>query len=150
MIDKKYIHIFREGKNRPLFGRLAELEYKEIYEPLDLGLQFKEMLKQKILSEQEEDFQLEISDLRLIISAIEKKIEKLLKEPDFNPFKEELREFFPSQYSSYPFNFKGTTYYLYTKGSEFYIDSLINDYKIRLDYFTECINNNKVIKYEFR
>ena len=54
-----------------------------------------------------------------------KKIEDCLKHPDFNPFKEKLRERFPNQYGSQPFKYKETTYYLYHKGREFYIDSLI-------------------------
>jgi hypothetical protein len=94
-----------------------------IYSDLQINTNLKESIKKRIDSKK--DFEISVSELQLIVPSFDKRIEELLKHPDFNPFKEELRAKFPEQYGNQPFEYKRTTYYLYHKGREFYIDALI-------------------------
>lgn len=102
-------------------------------------------LKDRIVSEV--DFEITVDELKELVPVLEEKIEQLLKHPDFNPFKENLRKKFPAQYESEPFNYKGTIYYLYSKGREFQIDRdlyNISEFKRRIEKHIEA---GKSLKY---
>ncbi|PKW20873.1 hypothetical protein [Flavobacterium lindanitolerans] len=99
------------------------------YSELQINDSLKESIKKRIDSKK--DFEISVSELKLIAPSFEKRIEELLK----HPFKEKLRLKYPEQYGSQPFVYNGTTYYLYHKGREFYIDGLI--YKVL--YFKKLV-----------
>lgn len=145
---EKYIYIVRKREKRPLICSLAEYEYSDIYEKLDISKKLKQEIKDKIFLKK--NFIIEIPILKILVHALEVKIEELLKHPDFDPFKEELRSRFPAQYSSYPFEYKGVIYYLYYIGRNFYIDNLISEYSKRSLIMKELIQLNEPLEYTFK
>ncbi|WP_452219429.1 hypothetical protein, partial [Lacinutrix salivirga] len=68
----------------------------------------------------------------------------------FNPFKELLREQYPKQFGNEPFKFNGITYYLYNKGSDFYIDHKIRDFDKRIKLIDYFLDKGEAMKYTFR
>ncbi|WP_452219679.1 hypothetical protein, partial [Lacinutrix salivirga] len=122
----KRIYIFKEENNRPIIGRTNNGEYENTYASLNIPDSLKQQLKEKIFSE--EAFEVSKEDMKTLKQAFYKKIEELVEHPDFNPFKELLREQYPKQFGNEPFKFNGITYYLYNKGSDFYIDHKIRDF----------------------
>lgn len=143
---KPYYLIFNT-QNKFISGLDLTRSYNDFVD-LEINLNLKESIKQRIYAEQ--DFELTVQELQQVVVSLDKRIKDLLKHPDFNPFKEELREKFPNQYGSQPFEFKGVTYYLYHKGKEFYVDSLIYGVigfkKIIKDY----VSANKPLKYIYK
>lgn len=121
MNNEKYLqNVFDKGlKYGPIIKQYFIEECKT--------LQISSTIQNKVIENvsKDDNFEITILEMQSILPALEKKITELLKHPDFNPFKEKLREKFPEQYGSQPFEYKGTTYYLYHKGREFYIDSQI-------------------------
>ena len=115
---------------------------------LKLNSTIEESIKQRIYAEQ--DFEVTVQELQQILPTFDKRIEDLLKHPDFNPFKEELRQRYPEQYGSQPFKFKGTTYYLYHKGREFYVDSMIYGALGFKKLIEDHIIANKPLKYVYK
>jgi len=144
-MDSYYLIFNTAGK--VISGPDLEQAYNK-YSVLDISTFLKETIKSRIYSKQ--NFDISISELQLIKPVFDKRIEELLKHPDFNPFKEKLREKFPEQYGSQPFEHKGTTYYLYHKGREFYIDSLIYSTLNFKELVEEHIKANKPLKYVFK
>ncbi|WP_452219677.1 hypothetical protein, partial [Lacinutrix salivirga] len=120
------VYIFKEDNNRPIVGTEPKYEYEETYESLNISNNLKQNLKQNLFSE--EAFEVSKEDMKTLKQAFYKKIEELVKHPNFNPFKELLREQYPKQFGNEPFKFNGITYYLYNKGSDFYIDHKIRDF----------------------
>jgi hypothetical protein len=141
---KPYYLIFNT-KNKLVGGCDFEDAYRQISQ-LEINISYKEMLKQKIYTGK--DFEISTIELQTINIAFENRIDKLLKDKDFNPFKEELRKRFPTQYGSQPFEYKGTTYYLYSKG--FPIDELISRTIIFKNLVEEHINANMPLKYVYK
>ena len=128
------------------YSNIVKHFFIEEINEFDLGYS----LKVKILSKvnNKENFELPLKELNEILPVLDKKIEELLIHPDFNPYKEILREKFKEQYESYPFHFKGRTYYLYSK--TFPIDSLIeriNDFKFVIK---EHIKRQIQLKFVFK
>lgn len=116
------------------------------FENLKISNLLKENIRTNINTNQ--SFEIPLLDFNEIQIALDQRIEELLKHPDFNPFKEELRQRFPEQYGSQPFEFHGKTYYLHTK--TFPIDSLIDriiDFKELLE---EHLKANKPLKYLYK
>ena len=121
MNNEKYLqNVFDKGLN---YGPIIKQYFIEECKTLQIS----SILQDKVIENVSKDknFEITILEMQGILPALEEKIIELLKHPDFNPFKEKLREKFPEQYGSQPFEYKGITYYLYHKGREFYIDSLI-------------------------
>jgi hypothetical protein len=143
---KPYYLIFN-SKNKLFSGPDLERAFNR-YSDLAINSILKESIKQRIYSEQ--DFEITMQELQEILPTLDKRIEELLKQPDFNPFKEELRQRFPQQYGNQPFEYKGTTYYLYHKGREFYIDSLIYGVLGFKKLVEEYIKANKPLKYVYK
>ena len=116
------------------------------------NLKINDFLKIKIKNniEQNSNFEVPMIDFNQLLNALENRIEKLLNHPDFNPFKEKLRERFPDQYGSQPFKYKGTTYYLYHKGREFYIDNLIINTLGFKELVEAHLKANKPLKYIYK
>jgi len=119
-----------------------------IYSKLKIAPKLKEVIKQRIYSEK--NFEIDVEKLQILIPALNQRIEELLKHSDFNPFKEELRERFPEQYGNEPFVYEGITYYLYNKGREFYIDSLIYNTLFFKELLEEHVKLNKPLKYVYK
>ncbi|KFF09370.1 hypothetical protein [Chryseobacterium luteum] len=125
----------------------ATLDFiKEPFLNLNISSDLKNNILQRIDAEQ--DFGITVSELHEILPTLDTRIEELLKHPDFDPFKEEKRKRFPQQYGSEPFEYKGITYYLYSKLNP--IDSLIN----RIIGFKKLIEEhtavNKPLKYVYK
>ena len=70
-------------------------------------------IKELIMAEK--DFSLNIEALKSLKIAIEERIDLLLKDDNFDPFKKELIKENIQEYSYYPFEWKGTRYYLYPR-----------------------------------
>ncbi|UEQ75365.1 hypothetical protein [Chryseobacterium arthrosphaerae] len=134
-------------KNKLVSGLDTERLFKE-YSELGISLELKEDIKQRIYAEQ--DFEVTVQELQQILPTLDKRIEELVKHPDFNPFKEELRKRYPEQYGSQPFKFNGTTYYLYHKGREFYVDSLIYGVLGFKKLIKDHIAANKPLRYVYK
>jgi len=115
---------------------------------LKLNPAIEESIKQRIYAEQ--DFEVTVQELQQILPTLDKRIEELVKHPDFNPFKEELRKRYPEQYGSQPFKFKGTTYFLYHKGREFYVDSMIYGALGFKKLIEDHIAANKPLRYVYK
>lgn len=136
------------------FYLVFNLDNKRIYSANtdyvhDFFMQYniEEDLKKSILKriDKEADFEITVSELIKIKPVLEEKIDQLILDVNFNPFKERLRRFYPLQYGSDPFVWKNITYYLYIKTN--HIDSQIsetNRFLKRIEYF---INHNNSIKY---
>jgi hypothetical protein len=118
------------------------------YNNIDINNNLRTKIKNSIA--ENSNFEIPISDFKPLLNALERRVEELLKHHDFNPFKEKLREQFPEQYGSQPFEYKGTTYYLYHKGREFYIDSLIYGVLGFKELIEEHIKSNKPLKYVYK
>jgi hypothetical protein len=143
---KSYYLVFNTN-NKLIFGTDLESTYKRFSE-LKIKADLKDSIKNRIYAKN--DFEITVQELQEILLNFDVQIENLLKHPDFNLFKEELRKRFPEQYGSQPFEFKGTTYYLYHKGREFYIDSLIYSALGFKKLIEEHISANKPLKYVFK
>ncbi|WP_027381234.1 hypothetical protein [Chryseobacterium daeguense] len=115
---------------------------------LKLNPAIEESIKQRIYAEQ--DFEVTGQELQQILPTLDKRIEELVKHPDFNPFKEELRKRYPEQYGSQPFKFKGTIYYLYHKGREFYVDNMIYGALGFKKLIEDHIAANKPLRYVYK
>lgn len=131
--------------NKRIFSANIELVYEFF-----MQFNIEEDLKKHILERinKESDFEISISELERIKPALEEKIDQLIIDINFNPFKERLRKLYPIQYNSDPFVWKNTTYYLYVKTNP--IDSQISrirSFLINLEYFK---NHNQSIKYIFK
>ena len=94
------------------------------------------------------DFELTLSELQQLIPALSEKINNLISDPDFNPFKEREREMYPMAYNNFPFMWNGVTYYLYPKAND--IDSEIRRVYGYLKLIQEHINQNKPLKYIYK
>lgn len=134
-------------KNKLVSGLDTERLFNE-YSELNISLELKENIKQRIYAEQ--DFEITVQELQQILPTFDKRIEELVKHPDFDPFKEELRQRYREQYGSQPFEFKGTTYYLYHKGREFYVDSIIYGVLGLKKLVEDHISVNKPLKYVYK
>lgn len=143
--EKYYQHIMKNGLE---YGKIMTNYLILEYDNLNINDALKNKIKNNIA--QNSNFEVPISDFNQLLNALENRVEKLLKHPDFNPFKEKLREQFPEQYGSHPFNFKGTTYYLYNKGREFYIDSLIVGALGFKELIEEHLKANRPLKYIYK
>jgi len=145
MNNEKYLqNVFDKGlKYGPIIKQYFIEECKT--------LQISSTIQNKVIENvsKDDNFEITILEMQSILPALEKKIIELLKHPDFNPFKEKLREKFPEQYGSQPFEHKGTTYYLYHKGREFYIDSLIYRILNFKKLIEEHIKANIPLRYVF-
>lgn len=113
-------------------------------------LNISETLKNNILQRvnAEVNFEVSVLELQQLQLALEGKIDILITDENFDPFKERLRKLYPLQYSSNPFIWKETTYYLYVKLNP--IDSQISKTKNFLAYVKEFIQENKPMKYIFK
>lgn len=118
------------------------------YENLEINSSLKNKIKNSVANKS--NFDVPTSEFKFLLIALEKRIEILVNHSDFDPFKVKLREQFPEQYGSQTFNFKGTTYYLYNKGREFYIDSLIIKTLSFKELIEEHIKFNKPLKYFYK
>ena len=141
--DKYLQNIFERGMQ---YGPIIKQYLIEEYKVLNFSSTFKNMIFENISRNQ--DFEILILEMQNIIPALENRIDELLNDKDFNPFKEELRKRYPVQYSSQPFEYKGTIYYLYSKG--FSIDSLISRTINFKNLVEEHINANMPLKYVYK
>jgi len=85
--------------------------------PLETGL--KDWLKAKI--EAEEAFDISSEDVKTLSLAVKRRLEEIETNPNFDPYKEELRKEKP-QYGGNPIEYEGKTYYMYVKGGRFPLD----------------------------
>lgn len=115
-----------------------------------LNLNIQSTLKNSILQriDAEADFEISVSELQQFVPALSARIDELVADPNFNPFKERLRQRNPVQFGSNPFIWKGVTYYLYVKTNP--IDSKINRTNSFLGLIQEFINQNKPLKYIYK
>lgn len=130
MEESKYLE--RVVKNGIFFGSILEHYFIENFNNLGLSKKIEEKIENAISDRK--NFEIPQEEFTKILYHLDLEIDKLLKSPDFNPFKEELRRNFPEQYSDSPFVYKGKTYYLYSK--TFPIDSQI----ISIINFKKLIN----------
>lgn len=109
-----------------------------------------ESLKNSILLRvnAEINFELSVSELQQLEVAASEKIDELVVDANFNPFKERLRRLYPLQYGSDPFIWKGLTYYLYVKTNP--IDSQISEIRSFLAHIKEFTNQNQPMRYIFK
>ena len=147
-MKRVHIYIFKEDNNRPIIGRAPDHEYEHTYVPLNIPEDLKGRLKDQILLG--EAFDVEVEDMLVLRQAFVERIAELVKHPDFNPFKEDLRRRYPKQYGNEPFEFDGVTYYLYNKGSDFYIDHIIRDCDKRIGLIDYFIERGEPMRYTFR
>jgi hypothetical protein len=96
------------------------------------------------------DFEITVPEIKLMLPFLDLKIAQLLKHKDFDPFKEQLRQKYPEQYTSQPFKYKGVVYYLYTKGRDFYIDAYIYSTAGYANLLEECLKKDKPLKYMYK
>ncbi len=94
------------------------------------------------------NFELSVSELQQLEVAASEKIDELVADVNFNPFKERLRRLYPLQYGSDPFIWKGLTYYLYVKTNT--IDSQISEIRSFLAQIKEFTNQNQPMQYIFK
>lgn len=129
----KYIK-FNNINGKKVASVSVNYAYSRYFENLRLDKGFKKSIEDRI--NLKSDFELTLEELEKLSIAIENKIDELLVDPKFNPFKESLRIKYPEQYSNNPFSYKGKVYYLYTKGSEFVIDleiTMFDTFKKNID-----------------
>lgn len=125
----------------------ASLDFiKEPFLNLNISSDLRNSILQRIDAEQ--DFEVPVTELQEILPTLDTRIEELLKHPDFDPFKAEKRKRFPQQYGSEPFQYKGVTYYLYSKLNP--IDSLIKRIIGFKKLIEEHISANKPLKYIYK
>lgn len=137
MNKQKYLDLV---VNRGLtFGDISHHFLTDNYRELELSSELNNRILEAI--EMKSNFEILISEFSELKEALYKKIEELLKHPDFDPFKEELRKHSPEQYSSYPYTYKGVTYYLYFKAIPSDIDSSI----MQINSFIEIIDYHKKV-----
>ena len=131
--------------NKPFW--LSEIsEVHNFFTQLNISGALKNSILQRINAEL--NFEINVSELQQLQLALEEKIDSLVIDVNFNPFKERLRRLYPLQYGSNPFVWKGTTYYLYTKLNA--IDSQISITENFLTHVHEFISQNKPMKYTFK
>ncbi|MEC3876496.1 hypothetical protein [Chryseobacterium salviniae] len=140
---KVYI-IFGTNGKRNLSATLDFI--KEPFLNLNISSDLKNGILQRIDAEQ--DFEVAVTELQEILPTLDTRIEELLKHPDFDPFKEEKRKRYPQQYGNNPFEYKGVTYYLYSKLNP--IDSLINRIIGFKKLIEEHIAANKPLRYVYK
>ena len=104
----------------------------------------------KTSAEAKQDFQIEVADLEHVIGIMKEQVEQLLKHPDFDPTKEELREKYKIQFESYPLEWNGNLYYLYPKGGRFPIDEKISSLVGFMNTMKAHIQENSPLKYNYR
>ncbi|CAH0336122.1 hypothetical protein FVB9288_01796 [Flavobacterium sp. CECT 9288] len=142
----KYLHILDvDGKRYG--GSDLETAFNH-YSNLNISPELKKSLKLRIFSEN--NFEISTNEMSEIVLASEYRIDELLKHPDFNPFKKELREQFPEQFENQPFKYKGVTYYLYHKGREYEIDKFIYNLTGFKKLLEEHIKANQPLKYFYK
>lgn len=142
----KYLHILNVDGKR--YGGSNLEEAFDYYFDLDINKELKKSIKDRIFSQN--NFEINKNEISEILPAFDRRIDELLKHPDFNPFKEELRKKFPEQFGSQPFKHKEITYYLYHKGRESKIDSLIYNIMGLKKLFEEHIKANQSLKYIYK
>ena len=115
-----------------------------------LNLNISAVLKNSILQriDAEADFEISVAELQQLAPALSARIDELVTDPNFNSFKERLRQRNPIQFGSNPFTWKGVTYYLYVKTNP--VDSEINRNNGFLELIQEFINQNKPLKYIYK
>ena len=143
-----YLIFNSDNKVRNFDSTLEDAFERYNYLDLDFSVNLKQKIKDRIYLKK--DFEITINELKEIIPAFEKKIDELLLHPDFNPFKEELRKKYSEQFSNLPLLRNNKTYYLYNKGREFYIDSLIYGLISFKKLIEELIESNKNLKYVYK
>ena len=144
MNRQKYLElIFEKGLS---FGPRGGTYLTESYEELVIPSSIRSLIKSNF--ESKSDFEIPILEFSEIKKAINKRIEKLLKHPEFDPFKEELRKKFPEQYGSNPFIFNGKTYYLY--GKTMPIDSDIERATSFLKLIDDHEKENTSLKFKYK
>lgn len=119
---------------------------KDFFTDLNIQSALKNTILQRI--DTEVDFEIAVSELQQLVPALSARIDELVVDPKFDPFKERLRKRYPTQYGSNPFNWKGVTYYLYVKTN--HIDSEISRINSFLVLIQEFINQNKPLKYIYK
>jgi hypothetical protein len=142
----KYLHILNVDGKR--YGGADLEEAFNYYSNLNINTELKKSIKLRIYSEN--SFEININEISKMLPAFENRIDELLKHPDFNPFKEELRKQFPEQFGSQNFKHKGITYYLYHKGREYEIDRLIYNMIGFKKLLEEHIKANQSLKYVYK
>ena len=137
MDEQKYLeYIVNRGLT---FGSKRPHFLIEYYKELELSSQLILKIQEAIANKS--NFEIVISEFSELKKVLDKKIEKLLKHPDFNPFKEELRRNYPEQFSSYPFKYNNVTYYLYPKLENSEIDGKIMD----INSFIDILNHHQKV-----
>lgn len=144
MYKSKYLEQVLE--NGIMYGGIIKHYFIEDIDNMKISLLLKNKISNNVNNK--EDFEITVSELREILPTLDTRIEELLKHPDFDPFKEEKRKRFPQQYGSDPFEYKGITYYLYSKLNP--IDSLINRIIGFKKIIEEHIAVNKPLKYVYK
>lgn len=140
----KFYIIFDVNGNRNFSATLDFI--KETFLNLNISSALKNSILQRI--DAEADFEITVSEIQQLAPALSARIDELVVDPSFNPFKERLRQRNPVQFGSNPFIWKGVTYYLYSKTNP--IDSEINRTSDFLELIQEFINHNKPLKYIFK
>ncbi len=141
---EKYVQLrIDKGYN---YNNIITNFFIENYQSLALKPDLHNRITDKI--NEKADFELTVSEMVNIIPLLDLRIGELIRNPDFNPFKEKLRMQNPLQYESYPFFFNGEKYYLYPKGWE--VDMLI----LRTAGFKELlraiVEANKPLKFKYK
>lgn len=131
--------------NKLISSRNTTLLY-DFFTQFNITVSLKNSILQRINAEI--NFELSVSELQQLQLAASEKIDELVMDTNFDPFKQRLRRLYPLQYGNNPFVWKGKTYYLYGKLNP--IDSEIFSMKTFLDYTQEFITQNKPMKYIFK
>ncbi|WP_133159993.1 hypothetical protein [Cloacibacterium normanense] len=132
--------------NNKLYSDLGEDTINDFYTKLNIQSVLKDSILQRI--DAEADFEISVAELQQLVPALSARIDELIGNPNFNPFKERLRQRNPVQFGSNPFTWKGVTYYLYVKTNP--IDSEISRTNGFLELTKEFINQNKPLKYIYK
>ncbi len=110
---KKYFRISQIGDLKVYRGGTSNGAY-DMYEYLSLNNDLKSDIKDKIKNRK--DFSISIEQLKLIKESNINYLKVLLGNPEFDPFKEILREKYPEQYGEEYIDFEGVRYYVRGKG----------------------------------
>jgi hypothetical protein len=132
------------SNNKHISSRNITLLY-DFFTQFNISESLKNSILQRVNAEI--NFELSVSELQQLQLAASEKIDELIIDANFDPFKERLRRIYPN-YSGNPFIWKEVTYYLYVKTNP--IDSQISTVKSFLAHINEFINQNEPMRYIFK
>lgn len=139
----KFIY-FLDTNEESVGGCSTNYFFERYFKDLDLNKELRESLKLRI--DAESNFELSIKELKELSDALKKRIDEILNDDEFNPFKEGLRERYP-QYGDYPLEYNNKVYYPYSKGGEFPLDLIFESLAVYKEQVENHIAENKRMKH---